>query len=161
MRRGKTRTLGVMTSAHRVQGSIWLIAGLGILVRAIEAHWHLLASPEPFNIADGAEQSVLIFEAIALFALGQAFLVWKQRSVAYWPRKGLSWVLVLGASIWLLFGGPFYEPWYSSGSVALLLVASIWYGAVPSIAITPNSASVTDAYSSPLRAQGGAAQRER
>jgi hypothetical protein len=150
-----------MTSAHRVQAAIWLVGGLGLLARAIEAHWHLLASAEPFNIADGAEQSVLIFEAIAVFALSQAFLVWQRWWVGYWPRKGVSWLLVFGSSIWLLFGGPIYEPWYSSGSVAMLLIASIWYAAVPRDAITPNSASVTDAYSSPLRAQGGAAQRER
>src|SRR5512134_833610 len=112
-----------MMRAHRVLAAIWLVAGLGILVRALEAHWQLLASAEPFNIAEGAEQSVLIFEVVALFALGQAFLVWRQLPVGYWPRKGVSWFLVFGASIWLLLGGPVYEPWYCSGSVALLLIA--------------------------------------
>lgn len=150
-----------MIRPQRALAAIWLIAGLGILARAIESHWLLLASTEPFNIADGAEQSVLIFEGIGLFALMQALLLWKQVPSGYWPRKSVSWLLVFGASIWLLMGGPVYEPWYSSASVALLLVASVWYAAVPRDAITPNSALLSDALPSALRASSGAAKRGR
>jgi hypothetical protein len=150
-----------MTKAQRVLSALWLVAGLGILTRAVEAHWQMLASGEPFNLTEGAEQSVLIFEGIALFALAQGLLVWKQSSASYWLRKAVAWVLVFGSSLWLLMGGPVYEPWYSSSSIALLLVASIWYAAAPKESITPNSALLTDTYSSPLRAQHGAAERER
>ena len=147
--------------AQRVLVAIWLVAGVGILIRALEAHWQMLASAEPFNIAEGGEQSVLIFEAVGLFALIQAFLQWKQSLAGYWPRKVVAWFLLFGSSFWLLMGGPVYEPWYSSSSVALLLIASIWYAAVPKESITPNSALVSDALPSALRASSGAAQRER
>jgi hypothetical protein len=150
-----------MSKAQRVLLALWLVAGFGILFRAIEAHWHMVASGEPFNVSQGAEQSVLIFETIALFALLQGFLVWRRSHAGYWPRKAVTWVLACGSAFWLVMGGPVYEPWYSSSSIALLFIASIWYAAAPRDSITPNSALVPDASERRSRASFNAAQRER
>jgi len=123
---------------------IWLVGGLIILGYTGVEHLRMLQSDEPFLLSMGAEQSVLIFEAVATYAILESILVFQTRDFAYWVRKVISFVVFLDAFVWLLFGGPAYERWFFSMAIAMLLVASGWSLLLPRSNVTPNSALLTD-----------------
>lgn len=117
--------------ATNVLAAIWTLGGLVILGAAVVEHIELLRRPEPFQLSDGAEQSVLIFEAIGLLAVLEGGLRAKRLNQWFWPRRVLTVLILLNSAIWLLFGGPAYEPWFFSSAIALLLIAAIWSVSIP------------------------------
>ena len=136
------------TRASIALSGTWLIAGLVILGYAGVEHLRMLKSDEPFLLSMGAEQSVLIFEAIGIYSLAESTLRFRTSDFAYWVRKVVSFVVFLDAFVWLLFGGPAYERWFFSMAIAMLLVASGWSLLLPRASITPNSTPHTDARAS-------------
>jgi len=130
---------------HYVLAAIWLVAGAVILWRAGVSHLDMINSSEPFRWSEGGEQSVLIFEAIALFVLVESWLRLVQKPQGYWVRKIIAALLLFGSFVWLVMGGPAYEPWYFSTAIAMVLIASIWSLALPRQRITPNSTVERDA----------------
>jgi hypothetical protein len=119
--------------------ALWLLAGIDIFIYVAASHIDLLRRPEPFQISKGPEQSVLIFEAVAIYALIEGTLQLRNRPYGFWVRKILSFIILLDSLIWLLFGGPVYEPWYFSLAIASLLVASGCSLCLSRPNITPNN----------------------
>ena len=146
------------TPARLVLVALWVGGALGILWGAVVAHIELLALPEPFELSGGAEQSMLIFEITGIYALIEAMLLAVRVSQGFWVRKGLTTVVLFGSFIWLLAGGPAYEPAYFSAAVATLLVASAWAVMLPRHLITPNTTPHADARDVPESAGAAGAR---
>lgn len=116
-----------------------------MFIYAVAEHVELLRRPEPFLLSEGAEQSVLIFEAIGVYAVVEGLLQFRSTLRAFWARRVLTVLILLDTFIWLVMGGPVYEPWFFSGAIALLFVASAWSIALRRAAVTPNSTIERDA----------------
>jgi hypothetical protein len=122
-----------------------VIGGLVIFVAAAGSHVELLHRPESFDISEGAEQSVLIFEVAGIYALAEGYLLLRNDPTAFWLRKAITFVVMVDSFIWLAMGGPAYEPWYFSSAVGALFVASAWSIALRKPKITPNCPIERDA----------------
>ena len=140
-----------IVACKQVLAALWIVGGLVVLWRAGVAHAELLGRPEPFQISQGPEQSVLIFEFVAIYAFIEGSLQLVSGYQAFWLRKALTAITVFGSFIWLLLGGFAYEPWYFASAIAALLVASVWSVALPQPRITPNSTIKRDARKSRAR----------
>ena len=123
---------------------------------------HLWLGLLPVNRMDlGALGMLVVTPVVSLLVFVGAFLGSRDgaratASAARWAGSGIAVPLVVGFELvefWSTFIGP--APWF------MLIAMAVWCIGAPWYFMRANNALLTDAYNSPLRAQYGAAKRER